>query len=81
VVAGGNLPRPSTKNLGKPLDTLRYSWLDNDMSNTAAHTNWINAKAAYEAATTNKARRDAAEDIEFWGNKMAAETISERSGW
>jgi hypothetical protein len=56
-------------------------WLDNDMSNTAAHTNWINAKAAYEAATTNKARRDAAEDIEFWGNKMAAETISERNGW
>lgn len=46
-----------------------------------AHTNWTNAKAAFEAAKTSKARRDAAEDIEFWSNKMAAEHIAETNGW
>jgi hypothetical protein len=54
-------------------------WLDNDMSN--AEINWNTAKAAYAAATTNKARREAAEDIEFWGNKMAAEHIADANGW
>lgn len=46
-----------------------------------AHTNWITAKATYEAATTRKARNEAAEDIEFWGNKMAAEHINHTNGW
>jgi hypothetical protein len=63
---------------GKPLDVLPGLWLHNDM--TAAEIKWNEAKARYEAAKTNKARREAAEDIEFWGNKMAAEYITSRQG-
>lgn len=38
---------------------------------TEATTETRNARHAYETATTLKARRAAAEDIEFWSNKSA----------
>lgn len=38
---------------------------------TEATTETAKARQMYEAAKTNKARRAAAEDIEFWSNKSA----------
>lgn len=50
-------------------------WLDNDMSTTqqlteaTAHRDA--ARIAFQTATTKKASRDAAEDLEFWVGKVA----------
>lgn len=64
---------------------MRY---DIGMSNatatrTEAHANARShlalAHARYALATTKKAKRDAAEDIEFWGNKAAM--LSIEKGW
>lgn len=38
---------------------------------TAARNEVTNARSAYETAKTKKARRDAAEALEFWTNKTA----------
>jgi hypothetical protein len=38
---------------------------------TEAETGYADARRRVDAARTKKARREAAEDVEFWGNKVA----------
>jgi hypothetical protein len=38
---------------------------------TTAKAEWTNARVAYDQAKTRKAKRDADEDLQFWGNKVA----------
>ena len=45
-------------------------------------TNEINeARRRFESAKTASARRDAAEDLEFWTNKNAALHAAAQNGW
>jgi hypothetical protein len=36
-----------------------------------AKAEWTKARVAYDQAKTRKAKRDADEDLQFWGNKVA----------
>ena len=44
-----------------------------------AKTNWETARQAMTTGETARIRRDAAEDVEFWGNKMAMLRLT--TGW
>jgi hypothetical protein len=58
-------------------------WLNKHMSNAAAlteaKTNAATAKSAWENAKSAKARRNAAEELEFWTNKVAMLNVTK--GW
>ena len=45
----------------------------------SARTKYSQARALWEAAKTKADKRDAAEDMEFWGNKAAM--LSIKTGW
>ena len=55
--------------------TLTYR--QTELANARAKS--AEARAAYAAATTKRAKRDAAEAIEFWGNKAAF--LANVKGW
>lgn len=51
------------------------------METTEIRNNIEDARHQMEHGITAKARREGAEDLEFWTNKAAAQTIAERNGW
>lgn len=46
---------------------------------TEARSNQTAARLAFETAATKTARRNAAEQLEFWGNKVAF--LANTKGW
>lgn len=38
---------------------------------TEAHQQYANARVRFESAKTKKAKREADEDLQFWGSKLA----------
>lgn len=55
--------------LGKGRKAMTKEYRDSELAN--ATSEWMQARARREAATTRKAKTEADEAIEFWSNKMA----------
>jgi hypothetical protein len=57
------------------VDTTEGLWFNIDMTSTEKFNEATSqrdaARIAFQAATTNRARRDAAEELEFWTSKVA----------